>query len=52
MKPIMNGTSNGGDLNENDYFDEWKIIIHGYTNLHGAILPNMRIIEKNKRYII
>ena len=28
------GTSHGGDLNENDNFDVWKLIIHGYKHLH------------------
>ena len=31
-------TSHGGDLNENDNFNLWKLIIHGYTILQGGDL--------------
>ena len=31
-------TSHGGDLNENDNFKVWKLIIHGYKKLHGGDL--------------
>ena len=34
----------GGDLNENDNFKMWKLIIHGYKHLHGAILMRMIIL--------
>ena len=27
--------SHGADLNENDKFNVWKIIIHGYKHLDG-----------------
>ena len=42
-------TSHGGDLNENDNFKKWTLFIHGYTNLHGAILTNLKIIKRDKQ---
>ena len=30
--------SHGGDLNENDNFKEWKLIMHGYRISHGGDL--------------
>ena len=42
----------GGDLNENDNIKEWKLIIHGYKKLHGAILTKMKNIKRDKRDII
>ena len=41
-------TSHGGDLNENDNFKVWKLIIHGYTICMGAILTKMKIIKRDK----
>ena len=45
-KPIMDGyrTSHGGDLNENDNFKDWTLIIHSYKNLHPGDL------NKNENY--
>ena len=42
-------TTHGGDLNESDNFKEWKLIIHGYKDLHGAILTKMKIIKRDKQ---
>ena len=38
-------TSHGGELNENDNFNEWKLIIHGYRTSHGAILTKITILN-------
>ena len=27
-----------GDLNANEHFKKWKLIIHGYKKLHGGDL--------------
>ena len=42
-------TTHGGYLNESDNFKEWKLIIHGYKDLHGAILTKMKIIKRDKQ---
>ena len=31
-------TSHGGNLNENDKFQFWKLIIHDHKNMHGGDL--------------
>ena len=41
--------SHGGDLNENDNFKEWKLIMHGYKHLYGAILTKMKIVKRDKK---
>ena len=42
--------SHGGDLNETDNFNFWKLIIHfiGYTILHWAISTKMKIMKRDK----
>ena len=35
--------SRGGDLNENDNFKVWELIINGYKNLLGNIFIIMKI---------
>ena len=51
MKPIMHGyrTSHGVDLNENENFNAWKLVIHGSKNLDRAILTKMKIIRRDKK---
>ena len=34
-----------GDLNENDNFNLWKLIIHGYKNVHGDDLNDNKIYK-------
>ena len=34
-----------GDLNENDNFKIWKLIIHGYKNVHGDDLNDNKIYK-------
>ena len=40
-------TSHGGDINENDNFKVWKLIIHGYKKLHGGDLNDLNEIENS-----
>ena len=40
-------TSHGGDLNENDNFKEWKLIIHDYKNVHGGDLDENEHYKKS-----
>ena len=39
-------TSRGGDLNETDNLQMWKLIIHGYKKLHGGDL------NENEHYLV
>ena len=41
----------GGELNENKYFEEWNLIIHGYKNCVGANLTKMDIIKRYQKEI-
>ena len=45
-------TSHGGDLDENKHSKEWKLSIHGYKTLHGAISTKMIIIKRYQKDIL
>ena len=38
-----------GDLNENNNFKAWQLIIHGYRNCMGAILTKLKNIRRDKQ---
>ena len=44
--------SHGGDLNENKHFKWWKLVKPGYKHLHGAISTKMKIMKRDKKYIL
>ena len=35
--------SHGGDLNENDNFDVWKLIMYGYKKMHADDINKMAV---------
>ena len=43
-----------GDLNENNNFKLWRLIIHGYKKLHRAIFTKLKIItgDKKRYYLV
>ena len=40
------------DLNRNGNLKEWKLIIHGYTNLNGGDLNEDETLKKKLMYFI
>ena len=42
-------TSHGTDLNENENFKMWKLIIHEYKHLHGGDLNENENYEEKKK---